>query len=75
MSFGGEIVDNFGVTRRFPSASMLTGLIANALGWRRTGAGLNANGINACRTGSSSRLGSTASRLAALPSRIFKPHS
>ena len=35
MSFGGEIVDNFGVTRRFPSASMLTGLLANALGWRR----------------------------------------
>ncbi len=35
MSFGGEIIDNYGVTRRFPSASMLTGLIANALGWRR----------------------------------------
>ena len=35
MSFGGEIIDNHGVTRRFPAASMLTGLIANALGWRR----------------------------------------
>lgn len=35
MSFGGEIVDNLGVTRRFPAASMLTGLLANALGWRR----------------------------------------
>ena len=36
MAFGGETVDNFGVTRRFPAASMLTGLFANALGWRRT---------------------------------------
>ncbi len=35
MAFGGETIDNIGVTRRFPSASMLTGLIANALGWRR----------------------------------------
>ena len=35
MSFGGETVDNLGVIRRFPSASMLTGLLANALGWRR----------------------------------------
>lgn len=35
MSFGGEVIDNYGVTRRFPSASMLTGLIANALGLRR----------------------------------------
>ena len=35
MSFGGETMDNLGVTRRFPSASMLTGLLANALGWRR----------------------------------------
>ncbi|MDE2892490.1 MAG: type I-E CRISPR-associated protein Cas5/CasD [Chloroflexota bacterium] len=35
MSFGGETVDNLGVTRRFPAASMLTGLLANALGWRR----------------------------------------
>ena len=36
MSFGGETVDNFGVTRSFPAASMLTGLLANALGWHRT---------------------------------------
>lgn len=36
MSFGGETVDNMGVTRWFPSASMLTGLLANALGWTRT---------------------------------------
>ena len=35
MSFGGETIDNLGVIRRFPSASMLTGLLANALGWRR----------------------------------------
>lgn len=35
MSFGGETIDNYGVIRRFPAASMLTGLLANALGWRR----------------------------------------
>ena len=35
MSFGGEAIDNFGVVRDLPAASMLTGLIANALGWRR----------------------------------------
>ena len=35
MAFGGAAIDNYGVTRRFPSASMLTGLFANALGWRR----------------------------------------
>ncbi len=35
MAFGGETIDNYGVVRRFPSASMLTGLLANALGWRR----------------------------------------
>ena len=35
MSFGGETIDNYGVIRRFPAASMLTGLFANALGWRR----------------------------------------
>ncbi len=38
MSFGGETVDNIGVTRSFPSSSMLTGLLANALGWNRTDA-------------------------------------
>ena len=35
MSFGGETIDNYGVIRSFPSSSMLTGLLANALGWRR----------------------------------------
>lgn len=35
MSFGGETIDNLGVIRRFPSASMITGLLANALGWQR----------------------------------------
>lgn len=36
MSFGGPSVDNIGPTRRFPAASMLTGLLANAFGWHRT---------------------------------------
>ena len=36
MAFGGETIDNYGVIRRFPSVSMLTGLLANALGWCRT---------------------------------------
>ena len=36
MAFGGEAIDNHGVVRRFPATSMLTGLLANALGWRRT---------------------------------------
>ncbi len=35
MAFGGAKIDNLGVTRPFPAASMLTGLFANALGWRR----------------------------------------
>lgn len=35
IAFGGETIDNYGVIRWFPSASMLTGLLANALGWRR----------------------------------------
>ena len=35
ISFGGQAIDNHGVTRRFPSTSMLTGLLANALGWLR----------------------------------------
>jgi CRISPR system Cascade subunit CasD len=33
MAFGGDAVDNHGVARDFPAASMLTGLLANALGW------------------------------------------
>lgn len=32
MAFGGPIVDNRGVTRRFPAVSMVAGLCANALG-------------------------------------------
>lgn len=39
MSFGGVAVDARGVTDAWPSASLLTGLFANALGWRRTEAG------------------------------------
>ena len=35
MAFGGETIDNLGVIRRFPSASMLTGLLAKRAGWRR----------------------------------------
>ena len=35
MSFGGETIDNLGVIRPFPALSMFTGLLANALGWRR----------------------------------------
>ena len=36
LAFGGEAVDARGVVDDFPSASMLTGLLANALGWRRS---------------------------------------
>ena len=35
MSFGREMVDALGPVSDFPAASMLTGLLANALGWRR----------------------------------------
>ena len=35
IAFGGETIDNFGVIRDFPALSMVTGLIANALGWDR----------------------------------------
>ena len=35
LAFGGETIDNRGVVRSFPALSMLTGLLANALGWRR----------------------------------------
>ena len=35
LAFGAEMVDARGPVRPFPAASMLTGLIANALGWRR----------------------------------------
>lgn len=35
IAFGGETIDNYGVIRDFPALSMVTGLIANALGWNR----------------------------------------
>lgn len=35
IAFGAEAVDNYGVIRDFPARSMLTGMIANALGYRR----------------------------------------
>ncbi len=35
-SFGGEAIDARGVIRDFPAQSMLTGLLANALGWTRS---------------------------------------
>lgn len=35
IAFGGETIDNQGVIRDFPALSMLTGLVANALGWDR----------------------------------------
>lgn len=35
MAFGDVTIDHVGPTRDFPSASALTGLFANALGWRR----------------------------------------
>lgn len=34
-AFGGETIDSHGVIRDFPAQSMITGLLANALGWRR----------------------------------------
>ena len=33
MSFGGVMIDQHGFIERFPGTSLLTGLIANALGW------------------------------------------
>lgn len=38
IAFGGETIDNYGVTRRFPALSMVTGLLANALGYDRSDA-------------------------------------
>ena len=35
MSFGGDLVDAYGVVRDFPAKSMLAVLFANALGWER----------------------------------------
>lgn len=42
MAFGGETIDNFGVIRDFPALSMVTGLLANALGYRREESELHA---------------------------------
>jgi CRISPR system Cascade subunit CasD len=36
MAFGGVVIDHVGVIRDFPALSMITGLCANALGYRRT---------------------------------------
>lgn len=41
LAYGGETIDNYGVIRDFPALSMLTGLIANALGWDRGDAELH----------------------------------
>jgi CRISPR system Cascade subunit CasD len=41
MAFGGETIDNYGVIRDFPALSMVTGLFANALGYRREGSELH----------------------------------
>lgn len=35
VAFGGETIDSYGVIRDFPALSMVTGLIANALGYDR----------------------------------------
>ena len=35
MAFGGPVTDQLGPTAAFPTASLLTGLLGNALGWRR----------------------------------------
>lgn len=42
IAFGGETIDSLGVIRDFPALSMVTGLLANALGWER-GAGQQHN--------------------------------
>src|SRR5690606_14210179 len=36
LAFGGVRIDHIGVTRDFPALSMITGLLANAPGYRRT---------------------------------------
>lgn len=42
MSFGGDLVDAYGVVRDFPAKSMIAGLFANALGWERHDVALHA---------------------------------
>ena len=41
MSFGGVAIDQVGPVRDYPAASMLTGLIGNALGWHWSQAGVH----------------------------------
>ena len=36
LAFGGVMIDRIGVIRDFPAASMITGLLGNALGFKRT---------------------------------------
>lgn len=36
VAFGGSTIDNIGVVEEFPALSMVTGLMANALGWDRS---------------------------------------
>ena len=36
IAFGDVTIDHVGAIRDYPAASMLTGLIANAMGWERT---------------------------------------
>lgn len=36
LAFGGVRIDHIGITRDFPALSMMTGLLANALGYQRT---------------------------------------
>lgn len=36
IAFGGESIDNLGVIRDFPALSMITGLMASAMGWDRS---------------------------------------
>ena len=42
IAFGGETIDNYGLIRDFPALSMVTGLLANALGYRREESELHA---------------------------------
>ncbi|MFM0327644.1 type I-E CRISPR-associated protein Cas5/CasD [Caballeronia glebae] len=36
IAFGGEAIDSYGVIRDFPALSMITGMLANAMGWDRS---------------------------------------
>lgn len=52
VAFGGETIDNYGVIRDFPALSMVTGLLANALGWDRAEADRHARLQERLRIGS-----------------------